>query len=72
VLPPVVAAPAADGEHNKEGGGNNEVRVAIPKLLELLAPYFLIDFPENIRHFKALRPGLKAVSAQSFPNARGR
>ena len=24
---------------------------------------FLVDFPENIRHFNALRPGLKVLSA---------
>jgi len=41
--------------------------VTLPKLLELLAPYFLVDFVENIRHFNALRPELNAISVGPRP-----
>src|SRR4029077_20699046 len=68
VLPPVVAAPAAHREHDNKSGGNNQVAVPLPELLQLLAPDFLVDFLENIRHFNALRPGLKVVSGGAAPS----
>ena len=37
--------------------------MAFPKLLELFAPYFLIDLLENVRHFNGLQPAMKVVYA---------
>ena len=49
-LPELVAAPRPDGRDDENGRPDDEVAVALPQLLELFSPYFLVDFIENIRH----------------------
>ena len=54
-------------EHDEQSGRDDEIAVAFPKLLQLFAPDFLIDLMENVRHFNALQPAMKVVSAGSRP-----
>jgi hypothetical protein len=42
--------------------------MTLPKLRQLFAPDFLIDFVENIRQFKALRAVLKQKSEEAVPD----
>jgi hypothetical protein len=49
-LPELVAAPCPDRRDDENGRPDDEVAVALPQLLELFSPYFLVDFIENIRH----------------------
>ena len=45
--------------------------MAFPKLLEPVAPDFLIDLTKNIRHFNALQPAVKVDYAGSRPRPNG-
>ena len=49
-LPVLVATPGGDGGDDEEGRGDDEVAVALPQLLELFSPYFLVDFVKDIGH----------------------
>src|SRR6202035_5844421 len=49
-LPPVIAAPAADRDDDENAAGNGEVAVALPQVMQLLAPDFFIDFLEYVGH----------------------
>jgi hypothetical protein len=55
-LPELVAAPCAHRRDEEDSHPDDEVAVALPQLLELFSPYFLVDFIEDIGHEKPLRP----------------
>src|SRR6202035_4724514 len=75
-LPPVIAAPAADRDDDKDATDNGEVAVALPQLLQLLAPDFFIDFLKNVGHGPSPTPANKTrpkLRNKPVPNApRGR
>src|SRR4029077_10775513 len=60
-LPPVIAAPAADGDDNENAAGDGEVAVALPQLLQLIAPDFFIDFLEYVGHGPSSTPAKRAA-----------
>src|SRR6202011_4196842 len=53
-LPPIVGAPARHREDDQDRRGDDVDLIALPQLLELLAPDFLVDFLKDIGHSCAL------------------
>ena len=49
-LPPHVAAPGRNRHDQQNGGGDGVIAVALPQLLELFSPNFLVDFPKDVGH----------------------
>ena len=49
-LPPLIAAPGADGGDDEHGERDQIDAVAVPQLLELIAPDFLVDLVKDVSH----------------------
>ena len=65
-LPPLVAAPGADAGDDEHGERDQIDAVAIPQLLELIAPDFLVDFVKDVSH-ELLHPERSCASACARP-----
>src|SRR5262249_39671234 len=52
--PVLVTAPTANRDQNQDDARDDQVLVALPKLLEPLLAYLFINFLKNIRHFAPL------------------
>src|SRR5262249_39689177 len=49
-LPPQIAAPGRNRHEQQNGCGDGIIAVAVPQLLELFPPAFLVDLVEDVGH----------------------